>query len=176
MDIIPLIKKKKDLGGVYGVERYRDIADPSFPWLIGDPELCAALPHHNLIRACKSNEARQIVNYLKPTDWTKNLDGSNSVLDGTDGLDVMLHYPGGWMIPGGTNPVYERYLVSDRPFTYDGDEAIEVKGYLDCPDCCTLDRTTGEARSIRNETANFAGSGAGQTSGGLGYSRTSISR
>ena len=176
MDLIPILAKKKAGQGIYGVERLRSVSDPSFPYLIGDADLHASLPLHNQIRACKVNESRQIVNYLKPTDWTKNADESASVLDGSDGLDVMIDNPACWMILGGTDPVYERWIVCAQPFTYGADVAIEMPRFVDSPDYCTIDRTTGKSRSIRNETANFAGSGSGNTAGGLGYPRTSISR
>jgi hypothetical protein len=115
------------------------------------------------------------VNYLQKTDWTKNEDGSASILDGSDGLDVMLQFPHCWMLLGGSNSTYERWIVSDGPFTYDGDQATEIKSFVHVPDCCTID-INGKSRCVRNETADFAGSGSGATAGGLGYSRTSKSR
>jgi len=176
MNLIPILARKKAGQGIYGVERLRSVSDPSFPYLIGEADLHASLPIHNQIRACKVNESRQIVNYLKATDWTKNADESASVLDGSDGLDVMIDNPACWMILGGTDPVYERWIVSASPFSYGADVAIEMPRFVDSPDYCTIDRTTGKSRSIRNETANFAGSGSGATAGGLGYPRTSTSR
>lgn len=173
---IQLIMRKSVGGSMYGVQRLRDVADPTFTTLIGDPKLHATLPLHNQILPCKSNGNRQVVNYLNTVDWTKNANGSASVLDGSDGLDVMLYNPGGYVIFGGTDPVYERWIVSNRPFTYGADTAMYIPPFLDCPDYCTIDRTTGKSRSIRNETTNFAGTGGGATAGGLGYPRTEISR
>ena len=160
----------------YGVEKLRQVADPAFTTLLGDATLHTTLPLHNQIRPCKVNESRQIVNYLNTTDWTKNADGTASVLDGSDGLDVMIDNPHCWIIAGGTNAVYERWIVANAPFSYDGDVAIEIKRFVDSPDYCTIHAITGKSRSVRNETANFAGSGSGETAGGLGYPRTSVSR
>lgn len=171
-----ILAKRRATGGVHGVERLRNAADPSFPWIIGDEDAMSYLPLHRQILPCKSNESRQIVNFLNETDWTKNADGTASVLDGSDGLDVMIRNPGLWAIFGGTDPDWERWLISDSYFTYGNDEAIEILPFLECPDYCTIDRTTGKSRSIRNETANFAGSGSNFTAGGLGYPRTETSR
>ena len=160
----------------YGVEKLRQVADPAFGTLLGDATLHSTLPLHNQIRPCKVNESRQIVNYLNATDWTKNADGTTSVLDGSDGLDVMIDNPQCWIIAGGTNAVYERWIVANAPFSYDGDVAMEIKRFVDSPDYCTINRVTGKSRSVRNETADFAGSGSLSTAGGLGYPRTATSR
>ena len=177
MNIIPQILKAKGSGNIHGVERLIGVADPSFPYLIGTKELLANLPYHNLIRACKTNASRQIVNYLNQTDWTKNADGTASVLDGSDGLDVMIDYPGLWMIFGGSNPTYEYWIISDKPFIWRGEAAIWYDRFIDTPDYCTIDRTTGASRSVyTTANANLAGSGAGATASGLGYPRTAISR
>lgn len=177
MNIIPQILAAKGYSNLHGVERLRGVADPSFTTIIGTLELNTNLPFHQLIRACKANSSRQIVNYLNQTDWNKNADGSASVLDGSDGLDVMIDYPGLWMIFGGANPIYEYWLISDKSFTWRGEAAIWYDRYIDTPDYCTIDRTTGASRSVcAPANANLAGSGAGATSGGLGYPRTTVSR
>ncbi|MGV8136493.1 MAG: hypothetical protein AB2L20_14890 [Mangrovibacterium sp.] len=161
----------------YGVERTRGAADPAFT-AIGNTDQHVSLPLHRMIRACKAGEDRKIRNYLNQTNWNYNADGTASVLDGSDGLDVMLHYPHVWAVldGGGSDGTKERWIISDGPFTYDGDVAIEIKSYLDSPDFCTLQSGVNKLRSVRNETASFAGSGSLATAGGLGYPRTVISR
>lgn len=161
----------------YGVERTRGAADPAFT-AIGNTDQHVSLPLHRMIRACKAGEDRKIRNYLNQTNWNYNADGTASVLDGSDGLDVMLHYPHVWAVldGGGSDGTKERWIISDGPFTYDGDVAIEIKSYLDSPDFCTLQSGVNKLRSVRNETASFAGSGSLATTGGLGYPRTVISR
>jgi len=159
---------------LYGVERLRAVQDPTFTTLIGSPTNHINLPLHQRILPAKVNSSRQIVNYLNPVDWTKNADGTASLLDGTDGLDVLIHYPGLWAIMGGTDPIFEYWIISDRIFSWRGDTAVYIPSFVDCPDFATVNGTV--TRSVRNETAGFAGSGSGYTAGGLGYARTSISR
>ena len=173
---VQILSRRRASGSIYGVERLRNVADPSFTYLIGDMDLHSSLPLQNQIRPCKSNDARQVVNFLDPTDLRKNTDGTTSVIDGTDGLDVMCYNPGLWAIFGGSDPIYERWIISDSYFTYGADEAIEINPFLETPDNCTIDRTSGKSKCVYSEVANLAGSGSGLTAGGLGYPRTSTSR
>lgn len=159
----------------YGVVRDRNLADPSFK-AIGNSNMHKILPLHAQILPCKVNEARQIVNYLNPTDWTKNLDGSPSVLDGSDGLDVMLRFPECWAIMDGGDDDEEVWAISNRPFAYKGEQAIHFKEFAVSPDYCTVDRTSNKSRCVQSEDANLAGSGLKYTDGGIGYPRTSVSR
>ncbi len=158
----------------YGVERLRAVSDPTFTTVIGKASDHLRLPAHQLIRPCSVNANRQVVKFLNPVDWTKNIDGTDSLLDGTDGNDIMLYNPGLYAIFGGTDPTYEYWIIGSRPFQYRGDNAIYIPAFVDCPDYATL--ADGVTRSVRNETAGYAGSGSGYTAGGLGYPRTAISR
>lgn len=167
-----------DAGAIlYGVERLRNSPDPDFV-PIGNLFQHMTLPIHNKRKLVKVNFARQVVGVLKQTDITKMEDGSVALLDGTDGADVGVQNPYMWAIldGGGSTGKFERWIIGDRPFTYDGDVAIEIKSYVDAADNCTLETPTNRLRCVRNETAAFAGSGAGATAGGLGYARTAISR
>lgn len=167
-----------DAGAIlYGVERLRNSPDPDFV-PIGNPYQHMTLPIHNKRKLVKVNFARQVVGVLKQTDITKMEDGSVALLDGTDGADVGVQNPYMWAIldGGGSTGKFERWIIGDRPFSYDGDVAIEIKSYVDAADNCTLETPTNRLRCVRNETAAFAGSGAGATAGGLGYPRTAISR
>lgn len=159
----------------YGVERQKSAADPAFYTLIGE-HLHNTLPVQNAIAPVKVNESRRIVGMLNPVNWNYNLDGTPSLLDGSDGTDVMIYYPGGWMVVGGTDPDYEYYLIGNAPFSHRGDDAIYIAPFFDVPCTCTLQASTGKLRSVRNETADFAGTGSNYTVGGLGYPRTYLSR
>lgn len=161
-------------GRFYGVERSRNVADPAFQ-AIGNMEMHRQLPLHNLIRGCKVGKDRVIRNLLHKQTWLKNDDGSPSVLDGSDGLDVALSYPDCYAIlDGGTDT--EIWAISDSPFSYKGIEAMRIKAFVTAPDYITVDRTTNESRCIASDDANFAGSGSGATAGGIGYPRTVVSR
>ena len=158
----------------YGVERSRDVADPSFG-KIGNLLMHESLPIHNLIRGCKAGRDRKIVNFLDRNTWLLNADGTPSVLDGSDGLDVLNYYPDMYAIlDGGTDT--EIWAISTIPFSYKGIEAIHIKSHLVAPDYCTVDRTTNESRCVASDDANLAGSGSGATAGGVGYPRTYTSR
>ena len=158
----------------YGVERLRAVADPTFLTVIGSADNHLNLPAHRQILPCRVNASRQVVNFLNPVDWTKNLDGTTADLTGTGGTDIMLRYPAMWAIFGGTDPAFEYWIIGSRPFQYRGDNAEYIPAYLDCPDYATL--SAGVTRSVRNNTVAFAGSGSVNTAGGLEYPRTSISR
>lgn len=172
------VKAPIDAGAViYGVERLRNSADPQFT-PIGNLGYHLMLPIHSLRKIVKVNAAREIAGTLKQTDINYNEDGTASVLDGSDGCDVMVYNPPMWAVldGAGSSGAWERWIIANRPFTYDGDSAIEIKAYVDAADNATLESGVNKLRCIRNETAGFAGSGSVATAGGLGYPRTSISR
>lgn len=166
-----------DAGAIlYGVERIRGVADPDF-YPIGNSWHHKSLPIHKKRRLCKCGMDRKVVNFLSATTIFKNEDGTDSVLDGSDGLDVMLYIPEVWAVldGGGSTGMFERWIFSDKAFEYDGDVAIRIPAHFDFPDNATLD-SFNRLRCVKNETASFAGSGSGATAGGLGYPRTNISR
>ena len=158
----------------YGVERSRDVADPSFD-KIGNLLMHESLPIHNIIRGCKAGKNRKVVNFLHKNTWLLNENGTPSVLDGTDGLDVLNYYPDMYAIlDGGVET--EIWAISTIPFSYKGIDAIHIDSFLNAPDYTTVDRTTNESRCIASDDPNFAGSGSGATADGLGYPRTYTSR
>lgn len=166
-----------DAGAIlYGVERLRNSPDPDFiP--IGNPFNHMSLPIHNLRKLVKVNFARQIVGVFNQTNINFMEDGSAAILDGSDNSDIVVRNPHMWAVldGGGSTGQFERWIIGDRPFTYDGDVAIEINEYVDAADNCTLD-SSNRLRCVRNETAPFAGSGSVNTAGGLGYPRQNISR
>lgn len=171
----------------YGIEFARGESnqggDNGYHKMIGDATLLKEMRFHNQMAIVAVKDAA-ITAELDQTDWTKTKDGSASVLDGTDGADIMqVHKKAVWAILGGTNATYERFIVSDQPFSYDGDEAQEYAAGGDTPDYATL--LDGKVRSIRNDGVagtHGAGSGTGHSDSGYGtadaggYPRTQLSR
>ena len=171
----------------YGIEFTRGASNQGgnngYHKMIGDASLLKEMRFHNqmAIAAVKNAETQTILNQ---TNWRKTEEGAASVIDGTDGTDIMqVHTKTVYAILGGTNPTYERFIVSDQPFTYDGDVAKEYPAYGETPDYATM--LNGVMRSIRNDGVdgshdkglgtvytdpNFGGAEAG------GFPRTSLSR
>lgn len=167
-----------DSGAIlYGVERLRNSPDPDFV-PIGNMHNHMTLPIHNLRKLVKVNFARQVVGVLNQTNINFMEDGSPAILDGSDGTDIVVRNPRMYAVldGGGSTGMFERWIIGDRPFTYDGDVAMLINEYVDAADNCTLETPANRLRCVRNETAAFAGSGSGATAGGLGYPRQSISR
>ena len=74
----------------YGVEWDTTVADPTCT-RIGNPLYHKQLPIQSQYKGCLVKNG--VVNYfLNPNDWSKKADGTESILDGTDG-DVMIHTP-----------------------------------------------------------------------------------
>lgn len=74
----------------YGVEWDTTVADPACT-RIGNPLYHKQLPIQSQYKGCLVKNGK-VNYYLDPNDWSKNADGTPSVLDGTDG-DVMVHIP-----------------------------------------------------------------------------------
>ena len=74
----------------YGVEWDTTVADPTCT-RIGNPLYHKQLPIQSQYKGCLVKDGA-VNYYLDPNDWSKNADGTPSVLDGTDG-DVMVHIP-----------------------------------------------------------------------------------
>lgn len=171
----------------YGIEFTRGASDGGgnngYHKMIGDASLLKEMRFHNQMKiaAVKNAEVSAVLNQ---TNWNKNEDGSASIFDGTDGSDIMqVHTKGVYAILGGSHPTYERFIVSDQPFTYDGDEAKYYPAYGETPDYETV--LNGVARSIRNDSvAGTHGAGNGTqhsnpffgTADAGGFPRTSLSR
>lgn len=74
----------------YGVEWDITVADPACT-RIGNPLYHKQLPIQSEYKGCVVKNGK-LQYYLNPNDWSKKVDGTPSVLDGTDG-DVMVHIP-----------------------------------------------------------------------------------
>lgn len=171
----------------YGIEFTRGASngggDNGYHKMIGDETLLKEMRFHNQMKIVTVKDA-EIVSELDQTNWRKLADGSTSVIDGSDDTDVIqAHTKNVYAIIGGTNPTYERYIVSDQPFSYDGDVAKEYPASGETPDYVTL--LNGVVRSIRNDEVDgthSAGSGFGFSNGDYGtaaaggYPRNQLSR
>jgi hypothetical protein len=177
-EVSPFFEQALDAGAIiYGVQRLRGSSDPGF-MPIGNLDQHVSLPLHGMRKIVKVNSNRQVVNELLQTNINFNSNGTPSVLDGTDGCDIVIYNPTMYAIldGAGSSGLWERWIIGDRPFSYDGDVAMHINAYVDSADNATLESGVNRLRCVRNETSAFAGSGALSTAGGLGYPRTSISR
>lgn len=171
----------------YGVEILRNAdnggGDNGYHAMIGDKELLNEMRFHNKIKVGAVKNA-EVQNTLNQINWLKDVNGAASVLDGTDGCDIFQNFDTLYAIHGGTNATYKRFIVSDRPFSYDGDVAVKHTKHGQTPDYCTL--LNNELRSIFNEgvagthavgsLATSGDAGYGPNSTGYGFPRTSLTR
>jgi hypothetical protein len=164
------IKKFVYSRNMYGVEFLKGVSDPqSVRWIGGEQ----FQNDHFILKKFKVAKVvdGEVVGFLHQANWLKMEDGSpsNIIIDGEtvldDGSDIMLvNTEGFWILAGGTNETYERRLVSDAPFNYDGDESVYVKPYGVCVDYSIV--KDGKQRSIRDNS--HVGTGASGI-GGISY-------
>ena len=137
----------------YGVER--DITNSSTRCTrIGNMSLHVSLPVQSGMRRCLLNDDGSVNYYLSDTDSTKKADGTDAVLDGTDGM-VMVEIPAHW-----------------RRFEQDGNimrvwvSTEALPGFHFVPKCyrsayeAAVDRTvsaTPKLASVVNTSASFRG-------------------
>lgn len=138
----------------YGIEFLRGASngggEHGYYKLIGDETLMSEMRFHNQIKIAAVKDA-QIAYVLNQTNWSLTDGGAASDLSGANGEDIMqVHTNKVYAILGGTNATYERFIVSDQPFSYDGDVAVEYTGFGETPDYETI--KDGKARSIYDET------------------------
>ena len=182
--------KLRKLEHYYGIEFLRGASngggDKGYYRLIGDETLLAEMRFHNQIKIANVKDAalQYIYNQL---NWNQTEAGPAATVNGADGSDVIqLHTKTVYAVLGGTNSTYERFIVSDAPFTYDGDEAIAFDPMGDSPDYITI--KDGKSRSIYDENVvgtqidanaaltNKGDSGLGDSTKAGGFPRTSTSR
>lgn len=172
----------------YGIEFTRGASngggENGYHKMIGDETLLKEMRFHNQIKIAAVKDAA-IQTVLNQSNWRQQEDGATaSVLDGSDGADIMQVYTKTvYAILGGSNPTYERYIVSDQPFSYEGDEAKAYESYGETPDYATM--VGNVLRSICGESAagtQVAGMGSNYSdpamgiANGVGRPRTSLSR
>lgn len=140
----------------YGIE-WQEIQNTSDCKRIGNMEYHRTLPCHQW-KGCVAN-AEVINYYLDPTDWSKKIDGTPSVLDGTDGTvrtEVNTFYYKSWSFKENAN-ITNRVMVS--PTKID-DTWHEFPHLLVDSFYATLDRTDTnniKAVSVINKTIPFRG-------------------
>lgn len=166
----------------YGVEWDSTVADPTLT-RIGNPLLHKSLPIQSQYKGCVAN-GPEINYYLNPNNWAQRVDGTPSVLDGTDGT-VRVHTPkfyGKSGVEGIKRWVRMSTIKIDNTW-------IEIPEMLVDAYRSTVDTTvsaTPKAVSVVNTTAQFRG-GGNRTSNDtyldtdafrsdLGKPRTNISR
>ena len=115
--------------------------DNGYYGMIGDEELLETLPLFNSIKLATVTDG---VASSSVSSWTTSSDG-----------DVMQVFPTMYAILGGTNATYERWIFSDSEFTYDGDTAVEISSWGECPDW--EDVISSVARSIMGGTRTTGG-------------------
>lgn len=172
----------------YGIEFTRGASngggENGYHQMIGDATLLKEMRFHNQIKIAAVKDAA-IKTVLNQSNWRQQEDGvTASVLDGSDGTDIMqVHTTTVYAILGGSNHTYERYIVSDKPFSYEGDEAKAYESYGETPDYATM--VGNVLRSISGDSAvgtQVAGMGSNYSdpamgiANGVGRPRTSLSR
>ena len=122
--------------------------------MIGDEELLSEMRFHNMLKIASVKDGA-VKSILNQTNWRLTKEGTASVIDGSDGTDIMQVTHDGekpvglYAILGGTNSTYERYIVSDEYFEYDGDKAVFYPAFGETPDYATI--LSNQLRSVRNE-------------------------
>ena len=161
--------KLRKLEHYYGIEFTRGASNgggaTGYYRLIGDDSLRSEMRFHNQIKLANVKDG--VVQFIyNQTNLNLDENGNAVTFNGADGSDVMqIHTKTVYAVIGGSNPTYERFIVSDAPFTYDGDVAIEFDPYGECPDYMTVDANN-KARSI------YGTSGIGSFGAGAAYDFT----
>lgn len=137
----------------YGVEWDSTIADPHLK-RIGNPLLHKSLPIQSELKGCVVNG--NALNYwLDPNDWSRKLDGTPSVLDGTDGT-VRVHVPK-FYGKSGTEGTKSWVRISTTKIDSSWTEIPEM--YVDAYQCTvdTSDASKYKAVSVVNTSPAFRG-------------------
>lgn len=136
----------------YGVEWDSTVADPKLT-RIGNPLLHKSLPVQSQYKGCVANGS-EINYYLDPNDWSKKVDGSDSILDGTDGT-VRVHIP---KFYGKSGVKGTKRWVKISTVKMD-DTWIEIPEMLVDAYRSTVNQAGNKAVSVVNTTAQFRGGG-----------------
>lgn len=118
----------------YGVEFLRGALDSMAVRWIGDEQYKESNPIFYDFKASKVKDG-EVTDVLNQTNWFKTDKGTPSNLVWTapehdDGSDIAIANQNGfYYLGGGTNPIYERHIVSYTPFSYDGDIAQYIEPF-----------------------------------------------
>ena len=153
----------------YGVEFLRGALDPVAVRWIGDEQYKESNPIFYDFKASKVKNG-EVADVLNQTNWFKTDKGVPSNLVWTepehdDGSDITIANQNGfYYLGGGTNPIYERHIVSYTPFSYDGDIAQYIEPFGVSADFaviknnmqrCIVDMTTVGSRSNGYGGSNY---------------------
>lgn len=139
-----------EMSCVYGVRHYFNNSSPTLT-RIGASNLHVTLPVQSLMKRCVLADDGTVVYYLNSEDSTKKADGTDAVLDGTDGqvmVEIPTHYRRCTL---GTD--YYDVEISLVPFT----GAFKInKCYVSAYEAA-LDRTNSKLASVVNTTEQYRG-------------------
>lgn len=168
-----------------GIEFIRGAADggstKGYHQLIGDAGLMESMALFNKMQTISAKDGK-VVKQINNVNWFQNLDGTEQTLKGEDGEDILVQFPEMYAILGGSDPVYERWIFSDKPFYYGEDEAELIESFALCPDNEVI--YEGVARCIYGCSAGDMGTTVmkateisdGSFSSGAGYPSHYLSR
>lgn len=138
----------------YGIEWDITVADSACA-RIGNMSMHRTLPIQSAFRGCVA-KGNKIQYYLDPNDWSKKADGSDSVLDGTDG-DVRVDTGNVWYYKGFEDGNKRQFRMS---LTKVDDTWTEVPRLLISAWGITIDRTianTPKACVVMNTSIAYRG-------------------
>lgn len=174
------------LENYYGIEFERGASNGGgkngYHAMIGDADLLAQLTFHNLIQMGKVKDGK-VTTYLNSVNLNQTKSGGVASLDGADGNDVMQIFPKLYAIIGGTDPTYERYIISDEEFSYGNDVAQEIEFHGETPDyeviynsiSRSIVNTSAKGSSAAGQGSNYSDTNFGKVDGG-GFPTTQTSR
>ena len=149
--IVQLGSKLNPNAGAYGVRIDEANISPDLE-RIGKAELHALLPVHNSMKPCLLLDSGVVNYYLNPTDWTKKMDGTPSVRDGSDG-QVMIEVPTYYRnVVNSAAGVYDHYVSL---FPIPGWQKVN-KFYVGAYEGA-VNRTELKLSSVINTTATYRG-------------------
>jgi len=133
----------------YGVEWDITVASSSCT-RIGNMGLHVSLPVQSLMRRCILKDNGVVNYYLHPTDSTKKEDGSNAILDGTDG-QVMVEIPE-FYYETETDGNKRRFLISKYPIFPKKFNKMYISAYE-----ASLNRISLRLSSVVNSSVDYRG-------------------
>lgn len=165
-DLNGIAELVKYTGQWYGIE-WDSMVSASAATRIGNMSLHYLLPVQSRMRRCLLLDNGTVNYYLHPTDSTKKEDGSNAILDGTDG-QVMVEIPE-FYYEFQSNLTKNRVLLSEYPILKNKSNKVYISAYE-----AALDRTNLKLSSVVNNTAQFRG--GNNASANDGTSKTLLGR
>lgn len=149
-NMLPKPPEEEDLYS-YGVLIDTRVALPILQ-RVGSSDLGKTQPIVNNFRACILKDDGTINYYLDSSDITKKLDGSNALLDGTDG-QIMIEIPDMWR----SIKTIDTYRTEIRfsPYEIIGFEKIE--GFYYSPVLASVHRPTNKLSSVINASVDYRG-------------------